>query len=84
MCILLQTKNTFCLNYEPYFKEIRKLRLFFDNNGYFNRSINLPLFAAKNNSQNPEKNCFLLSGCSILKILLTNLLKTRCFGENKI
>ena len=60
MCFLHRAE-CICSNYELYLKEVQKLRLIFNINGYFNWFINNSLKkfeeqpAAKNNSQKPEK-----------------------------
>ena len=61
MCFLHRAK-WICSNYELYLKEVQKLRLILNNNGYSNWFIDNTLkkfeeqSAAKNNSQKTEKN----------------------------
>ena len=63
MCFLHQAKSI-CSNYELYLKEVQKLRLMFNNNGYSNSFIDNThkkfeeQSAAKNNSQKTEKDFF--------------------------
>ena len=84
MCFLHRAINI-CSNYELYLKEVQKLRLIFNNNGYSNWFIDNTLkkfeeqSAAKNNSQKQKKISFLLSACRILEILHANLLKNLVF-----
>ena len=65
MCFLHRAKSI-CSTYELYLKEVQKLRLIFNNNGYSNWFIHNTLkkfeeqSAAKNNSQKTEKDFFTL------------------------
>ena len=64
---------------------MQKLRLIFNNKGYFNWFINKTLkkIAAKNSSQKTRKIFFLLA-CRVLEILDANLLKKlSVFGKTK-
>ena len=67
MCFLHPAKSI-CSNYELYLKEVQKLRLIFNNNGYSNWFIDNTLkkfeeqSAAKNNSQKTEKDFFFTLG----------------------
>ena len=67
MCFLHRAKSI-CSNYELYLKEVQKLRLIFNNNGYSNWFIDNTLkkfeeqSAAKNNSQKTEKDFFFTLG----------------------
>ena len=57
-----------CSNYDLYLKEVQKLRLIFNNNGYSKWFIDNTLkkfeehSAAKNNGQIPEKDFFFTFG----------------------
>ena len=67
MCFLHRAKNI-CSNYELYLKEVQKLRLIFNNDGYSNWFIDNTLkkfeeqSAAKINSQKTEKDFFFTLG----------------------
>ena len=67
MCFLHRAKSI-CSNYELYLKEVQKLRLIFNNNGYSNWFIDNTLkkfeeqSAAKNKSQKTEKDFFFTLG----------------------
>ena len=67
MCFLHRAK-CICSNCEFYLKEVQKLRLIFNNNGYSNWFIDNTLKkfeeqpAAKNSSQKPEKDFFFTLG----------------------
>ena len=67
MCFLHRAKSI-CSNYELYLKEVQKLRLIFNNNGYSNWFIDNTLkrfeeqSAAKNNSQKTENDFFFTLG----------------------
>ena len=84
MCFLHRAK-CICSNYELYLKEVQKLRLIFNNNGYSNWFIDNTLKKLKSNLQQKitvktqKKISFLLSACRILKILHANLLKNLVF-----
>ena len=66
-CFLHRAKSI-CSNYELYLKEVQKLRLIFNNNGYSNWFIDNTLIkfkgqsAAKNNSKKTEKDFFFTLG----------------------
>ena len=85
MCFLHRAKSV-CSNYELYLKEVQKLRLIFNNNGYSNWFIDNTLKKnLKSNLQQKitvkkrKKISFLLSACCILEILHANLLKNLVF-----
>ena len=67
MCFLHRAESI-CSNYKLYLKEVQKLRLIFNNNGYSNWFIDNTLkkfeeqSAAKNNSQKTEKDFFFTLG----------------------
>ena len=71
----------YCSKYELYLKEVQKLRLIFNNNGYSNWFIDNTLTkieeqpAAKNNCQKPEKDFFFYSRLAVFRNSLRQFAK---------